>query len=125
MKLNLARNRSLASGLPNMANTLTGWEQTITLGKVVQTIDQGDLVETINWTTGQAVVQPLSAQQLLLKPEGQRGWQYFWLHAKTNFGLSLSDRVIYKETQFKVTAVKDYSDYGYYDIELTQDYQEN
>ena len=36
---NFQKNRSLRSGLPNMANTLNGWEVPLTLIKIKQSIN--------------------------------------------------------------------------------------
>lgn len=109
-----------------MAGTLTEWEQPISLGIVTQSVDMGDLVETIKTVNFNAVIQPLSAERLQLKPEQVRSWQWIWIHAKTSdLNLETQDKIIYKGTRFKVMAVKKYDDYGFREYECCEDFQEN
>ena len=45
-KINFNQNRSLKNGMPNMYNTLTGWEVPLTLVKITQSVEEGDVVKT-------------------------------------------------------------------------------
>lgn len=125
-KLNFNRNRTLSSGMPNMAGTLTGWEIPLTLVKVTQSIIDGDSVKTETLINFLGVWQPLRDEQLQFKPEGQRSWEWIWIHAKSgSLNLSTQDKVIFNDKRYKVMSVKDYSLNGFIEYELVRDYEEN
>ena len=125
-KLNFNRNRTLSSGMPNMAETLTGWEIPLTLVKVTQSIIDGDSVKTEILINFLGVWQPLRDEQLQFKPEGQRSWEWIWIHAKSgSLNLSTQDKVIFNDKRYKVMSVKDYSLNGFIEYELVRDYEEN
>lgn len=124
-KLNFAKNRTLTSGMPNMANTLNGWEVPLTLVKVTQNVVDGDVVQTETKIDFMGVWQPLRDEQLQFKPENMRSWQWIWIHAKSgSLNLKTADKVIFNQKRFKVMAVKDYSLNGFIEYELVRDYQE-
>ena len=108
--------------MPNMATTLNGWEVPITLQIVKQNIVDGDLVITTKKINFQGCWQPLRMEQLQFKPEGQRSWDWYWLHTKTNLKLKTADKVYFKNVKYKVMSIKDYSLNGFYEYELIADY---
>lgn len=125
-RLNFNKNRTLQSGMPNMANTLNGWETTITLIKITQNIVEGDLVPTETNITFQGVIQPLKTEQLMAKPEGQRSWEWLWIHVKSgSLNLMTGDKIKFNNKRYKVMGVKDYSLNGFVEYEIVRDYQEN
>lgn len=114
----------LRSGMPNMANTLNGWEVPLSLVKVIQNISEGDLVTTEKQINFKGVWQPLRNEQLELKPEGQRSWEWVWIHAKASeLNLETADKVIFNNKRFKVVTKKDYSLNGFVEYELCRDYE--
>lgn len=121
--LNFKQNRSLKNGMPNMANTLNGWEVTLTLVKVKQTISEGDLIPIENKYDFIGVIQPMQTEQLLTKPEGQRSWNYYWIHTKSNLPFQTADKIIFKNIKYKITGIKDYSLNGFKELEVILDYQ--
>lgn len=125
MKLNFNRNRSLKSGMPNMANTLDGWEVPLSLIKIIQAIEDGDLKTTEQKINFMGVWQPLRMEQLQFKPEGQRSWEWIWIHAKASeLNLNTADKVIFNNKRYKVENLKDYSLNGFIEYELVRDYEE-
>lgn len=128
--LNFNKNKSiasmLASGMPNMADTLTGWEIPLTLIRITQDVINGDLVESRTTINFIGCWQPLSNEELQLKPEGQRNWSYYWIHAKSNsLILNVADKVIYKNQRYKVLSKKDYSLNGFVEYEVILDYEQS
>lgn len=113
----------LSSGMPNMSNTLTGWEVPLTLVRIIQDVSDGELVykdEKINFM---GVWQPLRTEQLQLKPEGQRSWEWIWVHAKSGtLNLETADKVIFNKKLYKVIEKKDYSLNGFVEYQLCKDY---
>ena len=71
------------------------------------------------------VWQPLRDEQLQFKPEGQRSWSWYWIHAKAGtLNLQTQDKIIFQGKRYKVMSVKDYSLNGYIEYQVVLDYQE-
>lgn len=126
--LNFPKNRSISSclqsGMPNMANTLNGWEVPLTLVKITQSIVNGDAIQTETEISFLGVWQPLKDEQLQFKPEAQRSWEWIWIHAKSgSFNLKTADKVIFNNKRYKIMSVKDYSLNGFIEYELVKDYK--
>ena len=125
MTLNFNQNANL-SNMPNMANTLTSWQTALTLEKITQSVVDGDAVKTTETIDFLGVWQPLRDEQLQFKPEGQRSWQWFWIHAKAGtLNLQTQDKIIFQDKRYKVMSVKDYSLNGYIEYEVILDYEGN
>ena len=128
MTFNIPRNKSIStmyrSGMPNMANTLNGWEVPLTLVRIIQDIDEGDLVYTEERINFMGVWQPLRDEQLELKPEGQRSWEWIWVHAKAGeLNLETADKVIFQNKIYKVETKKDYTLNGFVEYHLCRDFE--
>ena len=124
-KLNFNKNRTLVNGMPNMANTLTGWEVPLTLIKITQSVVEGDAVKTETPINFLGVWQPLRDEQLQFKPEGQRSWSWYWIHAKSGtLDLATQDKIIFRGERYKVMSVKDYSLNGFVEYEVIRDYEQ-
>lgn len=126
--LNFSQNRTLSSllksGMPQMGNTLNGWEVPITLVRVVQNVVDGELVTSETTINFMGVWQPLSSERLELKPEGQRSWEWVWIHAKSSdLNLETADKVIFKNRRYKVMSKKDYGLNSFVEYELVRDYE--
>lgn len=118
------RNTTFHSGLPDMSNTLTGWEVPLSLKKIKQSVVDGLAVKTEETINFQGVFQPLREEQLQSKPEGQRSWAWYWIHAKAGtLNLSTQDKIIFNNVRYKVMAVKDYTLYGYIEYQIVVDYE--
>lgn len=125
-KLNFAKNRTLSTFMPNMSGTLNGWESPLTLVKITQNVVEGDVIQTETKINFLGVWQPLRDEQLQSKPEGQRSWSWYWIHAKAGtLNLQTQDKIIFQGKRYKVMSVKDYSLNGYIEYEVILDYQEN
>ena len=123
--LNFQKVKTLSglSGMPQMNNTLNGWEVPLTLVKVIQNVVEGDLVTTELKINFKGVWQPFSYQQLALLPEGQRDWSHYWLHAKSGtLDLQTADKIIFQGNRYKVLERKDYGLNGYIDYHVIADY---
>lgn len=121
--LNFNQNRTLSNGMPNMANTLTGWEVPLTLIKITQSIVDGDVVFNETKTQFMGVLQPLRTEDLISKPEGQRSWDYYWIHTKDTLPFQTADKIEYSNVRYKITAIKNYGLNGFTELEVILDYQ--
>ena len=111
------------SGQPQMSTTLFGWEITLTLIKVKQSVIDGDLVTTETQHQFRGVLQPLKTEELLLKPEGDRSWNYYFIHTNSKLDFKTADKIIYQDKRYKVTGIKDYTLNGFREIEVILDYE--
>lgn len=126
--LNFPRNRTLAnmaSGMPQMRNTLNGWEVPLTLIKITQNIVDGDAVKTEQKIDFLGCWQPLRDEELQFKPENQRSWSWYWIHAKSGtLNLKTQDKIKFQGKRYKVMAVKDYSLNGFIEYQIVLDYED-
>lgn len=124
-KLNFQKtNLKALSGMPQMRTTLTGWEVPLVLVKVIQNIVEGDAVFTEQQINFMGCWQPLRDEELQFKPEGQRSWEWIWIHAKSSeLNLQTADKVIFNDKRYKVMSVKDYSLNGFVEYQLIRDYE--
>lgn len=127
-KLNFqkAQNLKTLSGMPQMGTTLTGWEVPLTLVKVIQDIVDGDAVFTEQEINFLGCFQPLKDEELQFKPEGQRSWSWYWIHAKAGtLNLQTADKIIFNNKRYKVMSVKDYSLNGFIEYQIIRDFESN
>ena len=127
--LNLPRNKTISglikSGMPQMDSTLTGWEVPLTLIKLTQSTDEGDLVTSETRITFKGVWQPLSSERLELKPDGQRSWEWVWIHARSrSLNLETADKILFNNRKYKVMSKKDYGLNSFVEYELVRDYED-
>ena len=127
--LNINRNKTISSlirsGQPDMSGTLSGWESPLTLFKITQSIIEGDLVTSGQYITFKGVWQPLKSEELQLKPEGQRSWEWVWIHARSSeLNLETADKVLFKNRKYKVMQKKDYGLNSFVEYELVRDYED-
>ena len=121
-----ARPLNFMSGMPNVSSALNGWMRQMTLNRVVQSVSNfGDVSTTELPFSFMGAVQPLSPQELELKPEGLRSWEWLQIHMKTPITLTLStnDLITINGRIFKIMAKKDYSQNGYIEYHAIYDYQ--
>lgn len=83
------------SGMPQMSAAFSGWQKSITLLRIVQTVSDGGFVtDTPTSVTFQGTIQPLSPKLIVLKPEGQRAWEWLQIHAFAgSLNLDNNDRI--------------------------------
>lgn len=108
--------------VPDMSGALTDWFQPMVFTTVVKETDAFQVVETPTAINFQGVIQPLSARQLAIKPEGERAWTWLMLHADPQLTLQVDDVVNYLGKQTRVMGRKNYTLYGYVEYELVQDW---
>lgn len=127
--LNFPRNKSISnmykSGMPQMDTTLSGWEVPLVIIKITQNVKDGELVALERTFNFKGVWQPLRDEALELKPEGQRSWEWIWIHCKASeLNLETADKVIFKGKYYKVIQKKDYGLNSFVEYELCRDYEE-
>lgn len=108
--------------LPNVSSAMLNWFQPMTFGLVTKVVEGFQVVETMQEINFMGVWQPNEGRKLSIKPEGERAWNSWMLHADPSLDLKTDDVVIYLTKQYRVMAKKDYSLYGYNYFELITDF---
>lgn len=115
---------SLKSKLPRPQLGINMWSQGSQAKAITQSVDAyGDVQETTFNFNFDGVIQPLSPEEIKVKPAGQWSWDWYWFHTKENVKLKTNDRVVYRNIEYKIMAVKDYSDYGHIEYHCIKDWQ--
>lgn len=65
--------------------------------------------------------QPLTAQELKVKPTGDRAWNWFMIHSLTDLELKPNERIKIAGDPYKVMNKKNFKEYGYFYYEIIQD----
>lgn len=108
--------------LPDVSGALDSWMQQMIFIVIVKTIVNAQVYEAGTSFNFQGVMQPFSAQQLKMKPEGQTDWKWYMLHTQRGIALEPDMVVRYHDTQYRVMAKNDYKEYGYFEYHLIEDY---
>lgn len=112
------------SGMPQITSAFKGWTKKISLVVVTQSIVDGFVQESLAATDFEGTIQPLIPEELKLKPEAQRSWEWLQIHCVSgNLNLKNNDRIIYNGKKYKVMAPRDYSLNGYIEYHCVEDYQ--
>lgn len=108
--------------MPSMATTILGWFRPMVIGRVTKTVVNFEVKEVFREQRCMGVIQPYGSQELRLKPEGQRSWDWQRLHSSRDINLETDERVQIKGVPYRVMSHQDCSEYGYVTYELVQDY---
>lgn len=116
----------VGSGLPQMSGAFSGWKTGLELVRVKQRIENGFVVDSREKFVYTGVVQPLSPKLLNLKPEGLRAFEWLQIHAQVGtltLNLDVNDIIERKGKRYKVMGKLDYSDMGFFEYHVVEDYQ--
>ncbi len=115
---------SLGKTLPRPQMGINSWSQNARAKVIRQNVDNyGNVEDKVSFFDFDGVIQPLRPEEIKLKEEGQWSWDWYWFHTKENVQLRTNDRVVYKNVEYKIMAVKDYSDYGHIEYHCIKDWQ--
>lgn len=108
--------------VPDVSGAMQDYFQPMTFETVGKVVNGFQVIETGTSISFQGIIQPFSPRQLLLKPEGQRAWSWYFVHALTGLDLSVDDVMLFHSKQYRVMAKKDETLYGYLEYHLVTDY---
>jgi hypothetical protein len=100
------------------------WMQYLAVGIVCKYQQDYKTVESVLTEKYRAVIQPMQMKQLMIMPEGQRGWAWYTLHAEPGLQLSIDDIVVINQTRYRVMAQQDWSDYGYVEYQVVRGFEQ-
>lgn len=123
MKLNPI-NLKLGKRLPKPQLGINMWSQNARAKVITQEVDEnGNVIDRKSFFNFDGVIQPLKPEEIKVKEEAQWSWDWYWFHTLQNVRLKTNDRVFYKGVEYKIMAVKDYSDYGHIEYHCIKDWQ--
>lgn len=108
--------------LPDVSDSLLEWFQPMNFIMIAKSDVAFQAIETPTTIAFRGVWQPLTGQQLYMKPEGQRAWKWFMCHATQNLALDPDDVIGCRGVSYRVMSKKDYTNYGYIEYHLVEDY---
>lgn len=113
---------SLSADLPDMSDGILSWLIPMTAERVVKQTIAGEEIEDAIAFSFMGVIQPQSNRDLSIKAEGQRARTWYWLHCLTDLSFNVDDVFRYGGKQYRVMALKDWKEYGYYSYEILEDW---
>jgi hypothetical protein len=113
------------SGMPQMSAAFAGWKVPLTLLKISQSVVDGLTVNTATTLKLVGTWQPLAPEEIKLKPDDQRSWEWIDLHIEgTTVYFVTNDRIVRNGLRYKVMGSKDYSLNNYTEYHLIRDYSD-
>jgi hypothetical protein len=129
LELNLAivnaRDKKMSdvpTGLPDLSGAVQLFLQPAKLGLITKKQVDGYTQETINWVCTQVVRQAFTAQQLVLKPEGERAWKWYTLHTVADICLKVDDLIMLHGLRMRIMAKSDEAEYGFNEYQAIDDF---
>lgn len=109
--------------MPNLAEGLYDWFQNMTFTTIVKTIVNFAEVETLTTINFMGIMQPMSPRQLMMKPDGQRSWRWFTIHAFPFLRLNTDEIITFTDgISYRVMGIVDYTRNGYVEYHCVADY---
>lgn len=115
----------LSANLPDVSEVMNGWEVSMTANYVTQTLVDGAVVDTEVNKPIKGISQPLKAEEIALKDEGQRSWNWVLVQVReTIYGeLYPTQILIINSIPHKIMAKKDWTLDGYREYHVIRDFE--
>lgn len=110
------------TSVPDCTGALQNYYQQLIYTTLIKTVVNFQLVETPTTVHFWGVVMPLSGRDLMIKPEGQRQWNWITIYSQTPINLKPDDVITFQSVQYRVMARKTFQLYSYLYFELVEDY---
>lgn len=111
------------NSMPNVDPALQGWFSTISMVVITQSNVKGLLETTRKTVKFEGVVQPLQAEKIQLKPEGQRSFKWLQIHTVVDNPLKTDDRIEYGGEKYKIMGKYNYEQNGFIEYHCIEDFQ--
>lgn len=115
----------LSANLPDVSEVMNGWEVSMTANYVTQAVVDGAVVDTEVNKPIKGIMQPLKAEEILLKDEGQRSFDWYQVHVRDDvYGeLFTTQILIINSVPYKIKAKKDWVLNGYREYHAIRDFE--
>ena len=110
--------------IPNVADVVQSWSIPMTAHKIEEDIVDFEVVEKRKRINFKGVPpQPITPQELQLKPEGQRDWKYYTIYSTYKF--KIDDLIEIDKIRYRIKQVQAWRNiYGYWKFEMIEDYED-
>lgn len=108
--------------LPDVSDALLGWFQKMRFVKIAKSVVNFKVVELATPFETMGVRQPFTAQQLMMKPEGQRKWLWQTMHALPDTVLRPDDVIVFGDIPYRVMEKLNWTEYGFVEYHIVQAY---
>ena len=112
-----------ATTQPNMGSAIAGFTQVCPVQILRTVLVAGEAVKQAHTVTAATSIQPLSAQRIAMKPEGERAWKWWMIHTFTDLYAKVGDILEITGVGYRLMACTDYSAAGYRMFEAVEDYR--
>ena len=110
------------SGFPDMGDAFAEWSEATDFQLITKSVQDHEVREAAEPVIFDMLIVPMRAQQVAIKPEGQRSWR--WWTGISDYKLGIDDVVCDEDgVKYRVTAIDNYKVAGFYAYELTEAYQ--
>ena len=115
----------LSANLPDVSEVMNGWEVNMTANYVAQEVVDGVIADTQVNKAIKGIMQPLKAEEIMLKDEGQRSWDWYQVHIReAAYGeLFTTQILIINSIPYKIKAKKDWVLNGYREYHAIRDFE--
>ena len=115
----------LSANLPDVSEVMNGWEVSMTANYVTQAVVDGAVVDTEVNKPIKGIMQPLKPEEILLKDEGQRSFDWYQVHVRDDvYGeLFTTQILIINSVPYKIKAKKDWVLNGYREYHVIRDFE--
>ena len=115
----------LSANLPDVSEVMNGWEVSMTANYVTQAVVDGNVVDTPVVKNIKGISQPLKAEEVALKDEGQRSWNWVLVQVREDiYGeLFTTQILIINSIPHKIMAKKDWTLDGYREYHVIRDFE--
>jgi hypothetical protein len=111
-----------ATQLPSVTSAVQAFFRPLILVFVQKTVVDFEISEARKELRCLGTIQPFSARELRIKPEGQRSWNWQMLHTTPEVKLKNDMEFTAQGIRYRVMSQLGYQNYGYIMYELVQDY---
>lgn len=115
----------LSANLPDVSEVMNGWEVPMVANYVTQTVVDGVVSDTPVTKNIKGIMQPLKPEEILLKDEGQRSFDWYQVHIRESvYGeLFTTQILIINNIPYKIKAKKDWTLDGYREYHVIRDFE--
>ena len=113
--------------LPDVSDVLNGWEIPITANYVTQSVVDGIVTDVAIKKFIKGILQPLKPEDIALKDEGQRSWDWYQVHVRESVygALQTTQILTVNGFDYKIMAKKNFALNGYREYHAILNYQES
>ena len=115
----------LSANLPDVSEVMSGWEVEMVANYVTQQIVGGVVLDVAETKNIKGIAQPLKPEEVALKDEGQRAWNWVQVHVReSTYGeLFPTQILIINSVPHKIMAKKDWVLNGYREYHAIRDFE--